>query len=111
MFAVAYTGLGLATSTTAVFLLLPLYGAYTALTDGVGKAWIADLLPAEAVGHGLGAYQGVTGLGAVVAGIWAGLAWHGDGTTPLLISGVAAAVLAIAVLRGKDPARGGVLKR
>ena len=104
VFAIAYAGLGLATSTTAVFLLLPLYGAYTALTDGVGKAWIVDLLPPEAVGSGLGAYQGVTGLGAVVAGIWAGLAWHGDGTTPLLISGAVAAMLAIAVLLGKDPA-------
>jgi MFS family permease len=99
VFAVAYAGLGLASSTLAVFLLLPLYGAYTALTDGVGKAWIADLLPPEAMGTGLGAYQGVTGIGAVVAGVWAGLAWGGDGTTPLIVSGVAAAILAVAVLR------------
>jgi MFS family permease len=99
VFAVAYAGLGLASSTLAVFLLLPLYGAYTALTDGVGKAWIADLLPDEAMGTGLGAFQGITGIGAVVAGVWAGLAWGSDGHVPLIVSGVAAVVLAAAVLR------------
>jgi MFS family permease len=99
VFAVAYAGLGLASSTLAVFLLLPLYGAYTALTDGVGKAWIADLLPDEAMGTGLGAFQGITGIGAVIAGVWAGLAWGSDGHVPLIVSGIAAVVLAAAVLR------------
>jgi MFS family permease len=98
VFAVAYVGLGLASGSAAVFVLLPVYGAYTALTDGVGKAWIADMLPQQAMGTGLGAYQGLTGLGAVAAGVWAGLAWGGDGTTPLIVSGIAAALLAPAVL-------------
>jgi MFS family permease len=99
VFAVAYAGLGLATSTAAVFVFLPLYGAYTALTDGVGKAWIADLLPAEAMGTGLGAYQGLTGIGAVIAGVWAGLAWGSDGSVPLVVSGVAVLLLGSLVLR------------
>jgi hypothetical protein len=56
------------------------------------------MLPQQAMGTGLGAYQGLTGLGAVAAGVWAGLAWGGDGTTPLIVSGIAAALLAPAVL-------------
>jgi MFS family permease len=98
VFAIAYVGLGLADSGGWVWLLLPLYGAYTALTDGVGKAWVSDLLPERAMGTGLGYFQGITGGCALVAGIWAGLAWGGDGSTPLVVSGVVAAVVAAALV-------------
>jgi MFS family permease len=97
IFAVAYIGLGLADSSSWVWVLLPLYGAYTALTDGVAKAWIADLLPAPVMGTGLGLFQGITGGCALVAGIWAGFAWGHDGSTPLVIAGSVAAVVAVAV--------------
>ncbi|HYV15950.1 MAG TPA: MFS transporter [Conexibacter sp.] len=98
IFAVAYLGLGLARSSGWVWLLLPLYGAYTALTDGVGKAWVSDLLPAGAMGTGLGLFQGLSGGCALIASVWAGLAWGGDGRTPLLISGMVVAVLGLALL-------------
>jgi MFS family permease len=94
IFAVAYIGLGAVTSASWVWLLLPLYGGYTALTDGVGKAWIADLLPEERLGSGLGFYQGLAGGAALLAGVWAGLAWGSDGRLPLLVSGVVVACLA-----------------
>jgi MFS family permease len=95
IFAIAYTGLGVVTTSAWVWLLLPLYGGYTALTDGVGKAWVADLLPASQTGTGLGLYQGIAGGGAVVAGIWAGLAWNHTGRVPLVVAGCVAAALAL----------------
>lgn len=98
VFAVAYLGLGLVHRPGWVWVLLPVYGAYTALTDGVGKAWIADLLPPRAMGTGLGLFQGVTGGCALVASIWAGLAWSGDGRLPLQVSGSVVAVLAVLML-------------
>ena len=105
IFSLAYTGLGLLTHQTRqwVWVLLPVYGGYTALTDGVGKAWVADLLPDAGVGTGLGLYQGLTGGAALVAGIWAGLAWGGTGRVPLLLSGLTAGVLALglALSRGR----------
>lgn len=97
VFALAYAGLGLAGSGAWVWLLLPLYGAYTALTDGVGKAWVSDLLPERALGSGLGVYQALTGACALIAGIWAGLAWGAGGTVPLLVAGGCAALLVPAV--------------
>ena len=97
VFAVAYIGLGLADDGAWVWLLLPLYGAYTALTDGVAKAWVADLLPAPLMGTGLGLFQGITGGCALVAGVWAGLAWGHDGSTPLIAAGAVAALVAAAV--------------
>jgi len=61
VFAAAYTCLGVVTTPSWVWLLLPLYAGFAALTDGVGKAWVADLLPERAVGRGLGYYQAITG--------------------------------------------------
>jgi MFS family permease len=98
VFGVAYTGLGAVTTSAWVWVLLPLYGAYTALTDGVGKAWVAGLLPARLTGTGLGLYQGISGGAAVVAGVWAGLLWRGNGRFPLVVSGLTVAVLAVVLL-------------
>ncbi len=112
VFAVAYLGLGLATGTGWVFVLLPLYGCYTALTDGVGKAWVADLCPAGDVGWGLGLFHALTGAGALLAGLWAGLFWGEAGRLPFLISGAGALVVAgiVALGVGVDSGRvtGGV---
>src|SRR5205085_10377774 len=71
-FAVAYTGLGLTRNHLAAWLLIAGYGAFTALTDGVGKAWISGLLPTAAQGSGQGLFQGLSGLGILAAGVWAG---------------------------------------
>ena len=82
----------------AAWLLVAGYGGFTALTDGVGKAWISGRLPAAVQGSGQGVFQGLSGLGVLAAGVWAGLAWSADGTVPLLISGLTAAVLAAGLL-------------
>jgi MFS family permease len=108
VFAIAYLGLGLVHSPGWVWALLPIYGAYTALTDGVGRAWVADLLPARGMGAGLGLFQGITGGCALLASIWAGLAWNGNGRLPLQISGITVAALALLLLtagRRLDPQR------
>jgi len=101
VFAVSYVGLGLARNGAMVWVLLPLYGLYTALTDGVGKAWVSDRMPADRSGSGMGTYQMLTGLGALVAGIWAGLSWGDDGRVPLVLSGCVAAALAVLCATGR----------
>jgi MFS family permease len=98
VFATAYLGLGLTEDHLAAWLLMGGYGAYTALTDGVGKAWVSRLLPVDSQGTGQGIFQGVLGAGVLVAGVWAGLAWGGDGHLPLLVSGVVAGVIGLTML-------------
>lgn len=97
-FAVGYLGLGLATEGWQVFVLLPLYGGFTALTDGVGKAWVSSLVPDTRHGSAQGLYQAVGGAGVLVAGIWAGLAWGEDGRFPLLLSGTVGLAVGLVVL-------------
>jgi MFS family permease len=98
VFAVVYAGLGLSQRHLLAWLLLLGYGAYTGLTDGVGKAWISGLLPRDLQGTGQGVFQGLTGGAVLVAGVWAGLAWQRDGHLPLVVSGAAALVIALALL-------------
>jgi MFS family permease len=95
-FATCYLGLGLAHGTAAIVPLLVIYGGFTAATDGVGKAWISALAPAGRQGSAQGIFQGLSGGGVLVAGLWAGFAWGGDGRVPLLLSGSVAAALAVA---------------
>ena len=99
-FAVGYLGLAFAPSAGWVFVVLPLYGGFAACTDGVGKAWVASLAPAGRQGSAQGAFQGLTGASVLVAGLWAGLAWGGDGRLPLLVSGGVGVVLAVALAVG-----------
>jgi MFS family permease len=93
-FAMGYLGLAAVTSPGLVFVVLPLYGGFAACTDGVGKAWVSALAPPSVQGYAQGTYQALTGGAIIVAGVWAGLAWSGDGRLPLVVSGVVALVVA-----------------
>ncbi len=100
VFSVTYLGFGLTTTAAWVWVLFPFYGVYTALTDGVSRAWIADLVPEDERGTALGIHAAVSGTGLLIAGVWAGLAWHGTGHVPFLVSGGVVAVLAAVLLLG-----------
>jgi MFS family permease len=97
IFGVSYLGLGLATNPAWVWPIFALYGLYTALTDGVSKAWISTSVGPGARGRALGLQGGVAGIGSIIAGTWAGLAWNGSGRGPLIAAGSVALVLAAVV--------------
>jgi len=104
-FAVGYLGLGLTHNLRLAWLILGLYGLFTAFTDGVGKAWISTLAPPEHQAGAQGIFQGLTGIGILLAGVWAGLAWGSDGHVPLLASGTAGAGIAVVLLTRPPPLR------
>lgn len=100
-FGVAYLGLGIADGGWVPYVLMGVYGVFPALTDGVGKAWIARIVPAEHRGRGQGVFQAWNAIGILLAGTWAGLAWGagaGRGVLPLTVSGTLALVAAIGLL-------------
>jgi len=109
-FGVGYLGLGLVHGGAAVFVLAAVYGLFPAFTDGVGKAWIASLVPAQHIGRAQGVYQGLMSGAVLLAGLWAGLLWTagpGKGVVPLVVSGGAALLAAAAMvgLRGRQSTR------
>lgn len=97
-FAIGYIGLGLTRDHVAAWVLIGVYGLFTACTDGVGKAWISSLAGADRQSTAQGVFQGGSGLAILVAGVWAGLLWGADGRLPLLVSGTVGACFAAALL-------------
>ena len=97
-FAIGYLGLGLTTDHAAAWVLIGVYGLFTACTDGVGKAWASSLAGADRQATAQGVFQGGSGLAILIAGVWAGLLWGADGRLPLQISGTVGACFAAALL-------------
>jgi len=99
VFAAVYLGFAVIDAGAYVWLLFPVYGVYMALTEGVGRALIADLVPGEsALGGALGLYQGGVGLMALLSSIMAGFLWdHVDAAAPFFLGG-STAVLAFVLL-------------
>jgi MFS family permease len=98
-FAIAYIGLSQTDSKWISILLLLVYGGFAACNDAVGKSWVAKIAPNDRQGSAQGLFQGVSGGAILIAGIWAGLSWGEYGNLPLLISGVVAVFVAIALWR------------
>jgi MFS family permease len=74
-YAVVYAAFAM-TATPAVLIAVFLsYGIYFGLTEGVEKAWIADLAPAESRGTAFGYYNATLGVGALLASLLFGLVW------------------------------------
>jgi MFS family permease len=91
-FAIAYATLGLTTSHSLAVIALVVYGIFPALTDGVGKAWIAKLSPDESRGRAQGIYQGSMSFAILAAGIWGGALWSKGATQPVLIVAAVGAI-------------------
>jgi len=105
LFAIAFFGFAFAHEAAWTWAFFALFGAFMALTDGVGTAWISDLAPEERVGSALGVYYASAGFATIAAGLWAGLLWGGNGFVPFTVAGTVAAALAAALLllRDADP--------
>jgi MFS family permease len=77
VYALVYLGFGLATQIWQVWVLYALYGVYYAMTDGVGSALVADLVPqSEKRGTAFGLYNAAVGVSALPASLIAGILWQ-----------------------------------
>jgi MFS family permease len=111
IFALVYLGFAVATSSWMVWPLFIVYGGYIAFTEGVGKAYVADLVPDDRRGSAMGLYNASTGVMLLFSSIIGGVLWEvfGPGAT-FLVGACAAgsAALLLATLArtstGADPA-------
>ena len=97
IYAVVYAGFAVA-STTTIWPLFASYGLYMALTDGVGKALIADHAPPDRRGRALGVFYLATGATAIASSIAAGVLWDRVGPSAPFWLGAIAAGLALVIL-------------
>lgn len=75
-FAMVYLGFAGLRSATAPWLLFAIYGVYQALTEGVSKAFVSDLVAEHQRAGAIGLLAMAGGLGQLVASILAGALWH-----------------------------------
>jgi MFS family permease len=110
VFALVYLGFGLADSAAWLWVLFPVYGLFHGLTDGVSRALVVDLVPADRRATALGLHAAVIGLAAFPASALAGLLWTTiNSRAPFLFGAVTAAVAAALLtktLRAPDVSTG-----
>jgi MFS family permease len=72
----------------AVWILFGLYGLYSGLTDGIEKAFVADMAPVEVRGTAIGLHATLVGIGLLPASLIAGGLWVEAGASaPFLFGG------------------------
>jgi len=76
VYAVVYLGFAMATQMWQVWMLFIGYGIYSGVSEGVARAFVADLVPAEKRGTAYGLYYGVVGVALIPASVLAGYLWQ-----------------------------------
>lgn len=79
VYGLTYLGFALAKTGWQVWLFYGCYGIYYAATEGVAKALVADIVPAQKRGTAYGLYNAAIGLTAFPASLIAGILWQGLG--------------------------------
>jgi len=107
VYVAVYLGFARAGSARVVWLLMPLYGLYYALTEGVLKAWISDLVPSDRRASVYGVFSWVVGVTLFPASLAAGWMWeHYSPAAPFYFSaGLASGAVALLVLADTSRAR------
>ncbi len=75
IYALVYLGFAVSSSLWQTWVLFACYGIYYGIIEGVARAFVADLAPADKRGTAYGLYHGVVGLSLVAASVIAGVLW------------------------------------
>ena len=91
VYALVYAGFGFFDSASAVIVIFLSYGLYFGLTEGVEKAWVADLAPAGARGTAFGIYNAALGIGGLASSLMFGVIWTRVSPSAAFFTGAAVA--------------------
>ncbi|HEY0068552.1 MAG TPA: MFS transporter [Chloroflexia bacterium] len=97
VFALVYLGWAVAVEGWNAWVLFLVYGVYAAATEGIGRAFVADIVPQEARGTALGWFGGLVSLAALPANLIAGWLWSTIGPSATFTFGMWSAVVAVAL--------------
>jgi MFS family permease len=82
VYAIIYVGFAAITAGWQAWALMTVYGVYAACTEGVARAFVADLVPPAQRGTAYGVFHTAIGVAALPASLIAGVLWEGVGPWP-----------------------------
>ncbi len=94
IYGLVYLGFALSKTGIQIWMLYGIYGIYYALTDGVAKALVADIVPQEQRGTAYGYFNAAIGFAALPASLIAGILWQFIGPSAPFVFGSVLALLA-----------------
>jgi MFS family permease len=99
LYAAVYIAFGFISTSSSYLLWIfwPLYGLYYAMTEGVEKAFVADIAPENSRATALGFYHTIIGIGLLPASVAAGFLFKAHPGLPFIFGGFLA-VLTVLIL-------------
>jgi MFS family permease len=97
-YAAVYAAFAVVDSAALLIAIFLAYGVYFGLTEGVEKAWVADLAPTESRGTAFGYYNAALGIGALLASVIFGAIWTQVSPDAAFLTGAAVAGVATLLL-------------
>jgi MFS family permease len=98
VYAAVYVGFAFADAAWHAWLLFIVYGLYFGFTEGVEKAFVADLVSDEKRGTAFGLYNLAYGITVFPASLIFGLVWSEFGPEPAFLMSAAISILAAGLL-------------
>ena len=94
IYGLIYLGFALSRSGAQIWALFSVYGIYYALTEGVGKAFVADIVIQEQRGTAYGLFNAAIGLTVLPASLIAGILWQTFSPAAPFVFGASLSLLA-----------------
>ena len=97
-YAAIYAAFAWTTSLAVVIAIFLAYGIYFGFTEGVEKAWVADLAPSASRGMAFGIYNAALGIGGLAASLVFGAIWTRVSPPAAFLTGACLALAASVLL-------------
>lgn len=98
IYAAVYAGFSFVNAPWQCWILFVVYGAYFGLTEGVEKAFVADMVPENKRGTAYGLYNLAFGITVFPASLLFGLLWNEFGVATAFLTSAAVSIIAIFML-------------
>jgi len=98
IYALVYVGFAFVSSAWQCWALFVVYGAYFGMTEGVEKAFVADMVPEKRRGTAYGLYNLAFGITVFPASLLFGLVWYEFGASAAFLASACVSIVAILML-------------
>jgi MFS family permease len=105
IYAAVYCGFAFVTAPWHVWALFIIYGSYFGMTEGVEKAFVADMVPEKRRGTAYGLYNLAFGITVFPASLLFGLVWNQFGAATAFMASAGVSIAAILLMTTVRSAR------